>query len=363
VETGAVAHGGHVVARAAGQVVFVRHALPGERVSVRVTEGGRDDRFLRADAVAVLRASPDRVEPPCPWAGPELCGGCDFQHVSLVAQRRLKSQVVEELLRRLAGLDLRVEVEPVPGDDDGLRWRTRMQYHRAPDGSLGLLRHRSHTVVPVDDCRIAHPAARTLEAGETASRGAVTEHVLGHAFTVATDGFWQVHPGAPQVLVEAVLSALDAQPGESALDLYAGVGLFSAFLAERVGRHGSVVSVESDPTASGHARSNLASRPWATTLHDRVDRALAGALTGVSPDLVVLDPPREGARRGVVEAVAALGARAVAYVACDPAALARDLACFAENGYALRTLRAFDCFPMTHHLECVAGLARTHPST
>ncbi len=347
VEVGAVAHGGHFVARHEGRVLFVRHALPGERVVVEVTEGTDQDRFLRADAVEVVRASSDRVTAPCPYAGPGRCGGCDFQHVSLQAQRELKAAVVREQLQRLAKLDVPVVVEPVPGDVDGLRWRTRVQWARTPDGRKGLRKHRSHDVVPVDDCLLAVDEPR---------EGVVTERVHDHEFAVEAEGFWQVHPGAPTALVDAVMAALDPQPGERALDLYAGVGLFSVFLAEAVGVTGHVLAVEGDSLATAHARDNLSGHPWAAVRTGRVD---AGIAELDRADLVVLDPPREGAKRKVVESICGLQPRAVAYVACDPAALARDVAIFGEHGYALTGLRAFDLFPMTSHVECVAHLVKS----
>jgi tRNA/tmRNA/rRNA uracil-C5-methylase (TrmA/RlmC/RlmD family) len=362
VDVGPVAHGGHCVARHEGRVIFVRHALPGERVTARVTEGDEGSRFLRADAVAVLSASPDRVTPPCPVAGPGQCGGCDFQHVTLPAQRELKAAVVREQLQRLAGLAVPVAVEPVPGDQEGLRWRTRVQFARTRDGRRGLRRHRSHHVVPVEDCLITRTDARVEIEGEpVVDQPTVVEHVEtrfgARAFEVAEHGFWQVHPGAPRVLVETVLSMLDVQSGERCLDLYAGVGLFSAFLAEAVGPTGTVRAVEGDRQACAHAESNLSAYPAASVHRGSVDRALA-ASTPEPVDVVVLDPPREGAKRPVVEQVLARSPRAVAYVACDPAALARDVGLFAEGGYRLEALRAFDLFPMTHHVECVALLVR-----
>jgi tRNA/tmRNA/rRNA uracil-C5-methylase (TrmA/RlmC/RlmD family) len=343
VEVGPVAHGGHCVARAEGRVVFVRHAFPGETVEVVVTEGGDDDRFWRADAVTVLDASPDRVPAPCPYAGPDACGGCDFQHVALPAQRELKASVVREQLSRLAGLDVGVTVEAVPGDDDGLRWRTRQRYVALADGGLGMRKHRSHDVVPVEEC--------LLEAPERPDH-----RVHDRAFSVPAGGFWQVHPGAPTVLVDTVLAFLDPAAGESVLDLYAGVGLFAAFLADAVGEGARVVAVEGDREACRHAQRNLGRSVEVAT--GAVDRVLATAYDEPF-DLVVLDPPREGAKRAVVEQVVDRAPRAVAYVACDPAALARDVAIFAEHGYALRELRAFDLFPMTHHVECIALLERT----
>lgn len=382
---GPVAHGGHFVTRvppppgspedARDVVVFVRHALTGERVVVEITEVDRT--FLRGDAVEVLEASPQRVQPPCPLARPDGCGGCDFQHVAVPHQRELKAAVVREQLSRLAGIDHDVVVEavPVPGrPDDGLAWRTRMQY--VPTGRsdvpLGLRKHRSHDVVAVAECPIEASDARVLLRTTPVARaplppteeehpppgagdGTVTETVLGKDFQVAADGFWQVHPEAPRVLVSTVLDLLQPRPGEKVLDLYAGVGLFSVFLADAVGPSGEIIAVEGDRRATDLAAANLGDRGWASVVRGRVDTVLR-RWTSAAADVVVLDPPRAGAKRAVVDPVAALRPRAIAYVACDPAALARDLGYFATAGYELADLRAFDLFPMTHHVECVALL-------
>ena len=343
VEIGPIAHGGFCVARVEGRAVFVRHALPGESALIRITEGTDGDRFWRADAVEIRDASADRVIPPCPYAGPDACGGCDFQHVMPARQRSLKAEVVSEQLRRLAGLDVAVTVEAVPGDVDGLHWRTRQRYVERADGGRAMRKHRSHELVAIEECLLEAPEGPR-------------HRVHGIDFEVADGGFWQVHPGAPEALVDAVLGALDPQPGESALDLYAGVGLFARFLLDRVGggeSPGRVVAVEGDRRAS---RLTLTNAPGAEATAGDVAEVLAASYDGPF-DLVVLDPPREGAKRKVVEQVVARAPRAVAYVACDPAALARDVAIFAEHGYALTSLRAFDLFPMTHHVECVALLS------
>ena len=356
---GPVAHGGHCVARVnphgaaaeESRVVFTRHAVPGERVVLEVTEGTDGDRFWRADAVEVLEASPDRVEAPCAVAGPGGCGGCDFQHVRLARQRELKADVVREQLVRIGRFDADhplvagLVVEAVVGDTDGLRWRTRTRFVGLPDGRQGMRKHRSRDLVPVEDCLIAAP-------------GEASHEVHGVAFGVAPGGFWQVHPGAPEVLVDTVLSMLDPQPGESVLDLYAGVGLFARFLAERVGTAARVVAVEGNVAATKCAARNLAGLAKVRTSAGSVSEVLAEEYDEPF-DLIVLDPPREGAKRAVVDQVVDRAPRAVAYVACDPAALARDLALFAEHGYELRQLRAFDLFPMTHHVECVALLTKT----
>jgi tRNA/tmRNA/rRNA uracil-C5-methylase (TrmA/RlmC/RlmD family) len=381
VEVGPVAHGGHCVARIPGagfrdRVVFVRHALPGERVTIEITEGGDGDSFWRADAVDVLDPSPDRVSAPCPYARPGGCGGCDFQHVAPAAQRELKAAVVREQLSRLAGLDLDVEVELVPPT---LRWRTRMHYVDLPDGRRGLHEHRSEQVVAIDDCLIdagsgdssvhasladpslADPSLADQSLAQPAlevSLETVATSYGTHQFALAPDGFWQSHVEAPRVLVETVMRALRPAPGERVLDLYAGVGLFAAFLADAVGPNGKVVAIEGAREACRHAAANLGRDMVAaptTVEHGTVDRVL-GASYDEPFDLVVLDPPREGARRKVVEQIVDRAPRAIAYVACDPAALARDLATFAELGYPLRQLTVFDLFPMTHHVECVALL-------
>ncbi|WP_230466429.1 class I SAM-dependent RNA methyltransferase [[Actinomadura] parvosata] len=405
---GPVAHGGWCVARHEGRVVFVRHALPGERVIADVTE--ETSRFLRADAVEILEASPDRVVPPCPYAGPGRCGGCDWQHATLEAQRRLKGQVVAEQLRRLAGIEREVVVEEVPGAKDGLGWRTRVQFAATPAGELGFRRHRSHDIEVVDACLIAHPEVEAagveehtwqgaagveviassggdravvvrprprrsvtvpdLEApasilldqgkGRTVPRrgsGVLHEQVGDREFRVAGSGFWQVHPGAAETLLDAVLAYAAPEPGEWALDLYCGVGLFAAGLAEIVGPEGAVFGLESEAAAVRDARANLRDLPQARIERGRVEEAL-DRFQIERADIVVVDPPRAGLGRDVVERIASLDALRIVYVSCDPATLARDLAWFRDHGYAMSDLRAFDAFPMTHHVECVALLAR-----
>jgi tRNA/tmRNA/rRNA uracil-C5-methylase (TrmA/RlmC/RlmD family) len=383
VEVGPVAHGGHCVARVDGRVVFVRHALPGERVVARVVEGGERSRFLRADAVRVLEASADRVEPRCVHAHPGGCGGCDWQHATTAAQRAGKAAVVVEQLRRLAKVDVdALVVEAVPGDVDGLGWRTRVRFAVDADGRVGLHRHRSHTVEPLPTCPLAtpgvlatgvlgreRPGAHVVEVAVSAAGGPavvtvdgveqgarrVTEQAAGRAWRVTGSGFWQVHPGAADALVDAVRTALDPRPGEHLLDLYSGVGLFAGALGPLLGPGGRVDAVEVDEGAVRDARRNLHDLPWVRLHAAPVDGFLRGRQVRRC-DLVVLDPPRTGAGRTAVESLVRLGARAVAYVACDPAALARDVGTFRDHGWSLAGLRAFDLFPMTHHVECVALL-------
>jgi tRNA/tmRNA/rRNA uracil-C5-methylase (TrmA/RlmC/RlmD family) len=458
---GDVAQGGWCVAREpGGRVVLVRHTLPGERVVARLTESTA--KLARAEAVEILEASPDRVRPPCPHAHPGGCGGCDWQHASLAAQRRFKAAVIAQQLRRIAGLEREVTVEPLPGDSGGLGWRTRVRFAVRPDGLAGLRRHRSHEIIDVGTCPIAHPLVN--DSGITQGRwpgaesvAAVTSPSTGERAVVVTPGrpprrrgpagraavraggrpgsepgprsvggpggrdsagrdgagrdrggraagpgawaaqvedpvlvaaegsgltalrggpflrrtaagrtwrtsagvFWQVHPAAADVLAALVGEILSPQPGDAALDLYCGAGLFAGVLASAVGPSGTVIGFESDPAAVRDARHNLRDTPWARVHKGDVAEVL-GHAGWAEASLAVLDPPRAGVARPVLDQLLRPGTalRRVAYVSCDPATLARDIAVFAEAGWALGALRAFDAFPMTHHVECVATLTR-----
>ncbi|WP_372410159.1 class I SAM-dependent RNA methyltransferase [Streptomyces luteireticuli] len=422
VEVGPVAHGGHCVARTdAGRVLFVRHALPGERVIARVTEGESTSRFLRADAVSIIEASKDRVEAPCPFSGPGKCGGCDWQHAKPGAQRRLKGEVVAEQLLRLAGLTPEEAgwdgtVAPAEGDKlpagEVPAWRTRVQYAVDAEGHAGLRKHRSHEVQVIDRCLIAAPGVTELgierrswpqiasveaiaatgsadrqviltpkpggrlpiveldkpvsvmRVGEkdgrihrVHGRPFVRERADERTYRVGEGGFWQVHPKAADTLVQAVMQGLMPRKGDMALDLYCGVGLFAGALGERVGDKGAVLGIESSKRAVEDARHNLQDLDRVRIEHGKVESVLPR--TGIdSADIVVLDPPRAGAGKETVRHLAGLGARRIAYVACDPAALARDLKYFEGEGYRPVKLRVFDLFPMTHHVECVAILKR-----
>ncbi|MEU3897165.1 class I SAM-dependent RNA methyltransferase [Streptomyces sp. NPDC045251] len=423
VEIGPVAHGGHCIARTSeGQVLFVRHTLPGERVVARVTEGEEGARFLRADAVEILDASKDRIEAPCPFAGPGRCGGCDWQHAKPGAQRRLKGEVVAEQLKRLAGLTPEEAgwdgtVMPAEGDKVPAgqvpSWRTRVQYAVDSEGRAGLRKHRSHEVQPIDHCMIAaegvselgieardwprmesveaiaatgsqdrqviltpRPGARlpiveldrpvsVMRVGEkdggvhrVHGRPFVRERADDRTYRVGSGGFWQVHPKAADTLVKAVMQGLLPRKGDMALDLYCGVGLFAGALADRVGDKGAVLGIESGKRAVEDARHNLTGFDRVRIEQGKVESVLPR--TGIDEvDLIVLDPPRAGAGRQTVRHLASLGARRIAYVACDPAALARDLGYFRDGGYRVRMLRVFDLFPMTSHVECVAILEPT----
>jgi tRNA/tmRNA/rRNA uracil-C5-methylase (TrmA/RlmC/RlmD family) len=412
---GEVVHGGWCVCRQddTGRVIFVRHALPGERILATVTQATA--RFARADATRIVQPSPDRVTPPCRYARPGGCGGCDWQHASLPAQRALKATVIRQQLSRIGGIDLEVAVDGLDGDEDGLGWRTAVQFAVSESGTAGLRKHRSHEIVGIDRCLIAHQLVTDLDVTATGwpgahsvqvdvapatseqgvlvasplaaarlpeiaadsvqlvrkagtrvpvrGRGYLTQRAAGRDWRVTLGGFWQVHPGAADALATAVLAAADPQPGETALDLYSGAGLFAGVLAEAVGPDGAVIAIEQDASSVRDARHNLRSWPWAQV--HRGDVADVLGRPGLrAASVAVLDPPRAGAARQVIDALCGTGPnpgsvlRRIAYVSCDPATLARDLRLLLDGGWRLAGLHGYDAFPMTHHVECVATLTR-----
>lgn len=403
---GRPASGGNCVAHrddvSHGEVFFVRGGLPGERVKVRTTGSTRGGRVVFATVVEVLEASPDRVEPPCAFAG--TCGGCDFQHVADSAQRSWKADVLRDQLRRLGGieqigeetLEFAVEVAAVPlgtpqdesdGGEHWRGWRSRVAVDTNRKGRVGFHAHRSSKVVAVDHCPVVvtqlqplfatsgDPGARVFasaadtptvwpESGEARGslalpagwrqRSWVTRRALGRDFRVATDGFWQAHVKAPELLAEQVRELAGLSAGESALDLYSGVGLFAVALATSTAPAAVVVAVEGDDRAVRFARRNLHDLPSIRVVHSDV-RSYPFDST---PDVTVLDPPRAGAGADVIDAVGAITSRAIVHVGCDGANTARDLGRLVASGWRLQTLRAFDLFPMTQHVETVALLKR-----
>ena len=412
-----VAHGGVFVARHEGRVVFVPDAIPGERIRARLTETSKKS-FWRAEALEVLDAAPARR--PHVWAPADIGvppderpGGADFGHIELDAQRALKLDVVRDALARIGRLDIPATMSaaaPLHDDTgavlaeetpDGTGWRTRVSLHVGDDGRVGPYAQRSHRIVPVDSLPLATPALeRALEgvrsaqpgridlvqpadgrvrvvprpAGQRsdAAREVILEQAAGRSFRVDAGGFWQVHRLAAHTLAGVVSQRLREVAGDEPavdpdgwhLDLYGGVGLFAATLGGLGGESARITSVESDERATEHAGHNLADWVGARAETARVDRwvsALRASATErerqrLARGVVLLDPPRSGAGRQVAEDVAALGPRTIVYVACDPVALARDLATFRETGYVTDRVDALDLFPNSHHVEAVAVL-------
>lgn len=408
-----VAHGGVFVARHGEErrVVFVPDTLPGERVRVRLTDTSKRS-FWRADVVEVLDASPHRQ--PHVWPQADLSvpsdnrpGGADFGHIALAEQRALKLRVLEDALARIGRLSLPATIEAAhaTGADDaetanGTGWRTRVSLHVDAEGNIGPFGARSHRVVPVRELPLATSAIADAASVLSSVRpgrvdlvqpadgrvrviarpdardprparpDVVTERVGQRAFRVDAGGFWQVHRLAATTLTTLVGEALHdvgVDPEGWHLDLYGGVGLFAAAIGEAAGPSARITSVESNARATEHAGHNLAQWVGARAETGRVEGWVADLADAASGDqrsrlargVIVLDPPRSGAGKATARAVAHLEPHAIVYVACDPVALARDLAEFRLHGYEAETVRAVDLFPNSHHIEAVATLRRT----
>lgn len=481
-KVGAPVHGGHCLARPLndpqGQIVFVRHALPGEVVRARMTH--KTAKTWRADAVDIIEASPDRVSPAWAQAGPGGVGGAELSHVALPAQRTWKRWVLADCIRRIGGPQLTeqvgqlapkaaVAVEAMPheaaaeaSENEAVRsqagWRTRTRIELSVDeeGQIGMHGFHSSRIAAVEELPLAAPAINALglttaprwkervQPGDrvravSPSAGPVLVHVgkvvyeasgrhtnqrrikekvdasalgLGTLhYSVAIDGFWQIHLDAPRVLLERVLrgaaghgvgpldeagrkgaqegerpeaelpsvgeasEVVEALRGKHVLELYSGAGLFSLPLALA---GAELITLEGSERAVRDARRNLegAKPVGATDRRGAAVRAPRLHVGRVSPrsvgdlgssfganesrraEIVILDPPRQGAGTAVMKAVAQLRPSRVVMVACDPAAAARDLGALVAEGYHLTSITALDMFPQTHHMETLAVLER-----
>lgn len=364
--------GGEGLARREGRVVFVPGVLPGEEVEALIVEAKKD--FARARLVGIAAPSPDRVEPRCPLAG--TCGGCDWLHVGREAQARLKVELVRDSLRRLAGFDrpdLRIET----GEPFG--YRNRVQVHVDARGRTGFQGRRANDFVPVPRCPVAHPALAPLFAGgakpgapdrflaygfsdaEGAPRlfradenpdAEITVRVLHRDIVFPLRGFFQSNLEMTERLLAYVLEGLPA--GGTAFDLYAGVGLFGAFLKDRFDR---VACVEFNRHALRLARRNVGEK--GVFLAEALERVVGGPgnpLDAFAADAAVIDPPREGLDKAVRRWLVEKPVPRLTYVSCNPVTLARDLKDLLAGPYELRDMRLFDFYPQTSHIEAAARL-------
>lgn len=381
VEIGPVAHGGHFVARHNNQVIFVRHGITGEIAKIKIT--AVNSKIAHADVIEVITPAPIRVIPPCRYAG--KCGGCDFQHVQVDQQREFKRNIILEQFLRIGkidllqmGFDLKVEVvEPA----DGLHWRTRMEFAVSNGGRIGFYGARSNDVVEINDCLIADSRmnvaelanrtwksdARVEVAVSSTSEVSVVrsgrsisgptqliEQVGGNSLKISPSAFWQSHKLAPTTLVKSVISKLEIKKSDHICDLYSGVGLFASAILNEISDQGFVTMIESDKTAVADARKIFANKLNVKILQGLVAQQLSIVKRA---DLIVLDPPRTGAGEVVVKQMIKFKPRKIIYVACDPAALARDSKTLLDLGYKLDHISGYDLFPMTQHIECVAGFS------
>ena len=389
VEIEKVAHGGHFIARHEGVVIFVRHAIPGEIVEVEIT--ALEKSFVRAEIKAIIEPSGHRVLAPCQFAHPGGCGGCDFQHIEPGHQRQLKSEVIAEQFARIAKMEIDVEVEEV---SSSLHWRTRYAATTNNQSELGFKGTRSHEVIPISHCPVLIPeidfetisrdvfkpssrievalssrGERTISLSPIRSnrleKNPPVEIVEGHSalhyevqtssgplkFQVSQGSFWQSNVNAPATLVEAVRGFAQTREGDHIIDLYGGVGLFAKALIAGIGESGRIDLVEASASATRDAQQNFRDYRNVTVHRGDVAQLISHF---ESADIVLLDPPRTGAGADVLSAIAEMAPRSIIYIACDPAALARDTGYLRDSGYQLHSIRAFDLFPMTHHIESVA---------
>jgi tRNA/tmRNA/rRNA uracil-C5-methylase (TrmA/RlmC/RlmD family) len=390
VVTGAAANGGSCVAHHEGRVVFVRYALPGERVRVRVTADRGS--YWHAEVVEVIEPSADRIASLCPIAGVDGAGCCDLAFAVPEAARTLKAQVVANQLERLGGHRWSGEAQPL-SDSGATGWRTRVRLDVGADRRPGF--HRYHSDELVTDLRCAQlptgmldgldaadwpPAAqlhvavdddgtrhvvRTLRQGRRTATTVVegsyeaVQRVGRRSWQVPVTAFWQAHRDAAEVYCGLVSDWAQPSAGMSVWDLYGGAGVFAAALGDAVGESGRVLSVDTSRAATRSARAALVDLPQVEVVTDSVRRALAARRAGaLRADVAVLDPPRSGAGREVIDLLAAAGVPRVVHIGCEAASFARDVGLYRGHGYAVEKIKVFDAFPLTHHTECVALLTR-----
>jgi len=378
IELSGMAHGGSAVGRHEGRAVFVPYAIPGERVSVRTTHDR--GRFAQAALETVIEPSASRVIPRCPHFG--RCGGCHWQHIAYPAQLEFKRQVVADQLARIGGLH-DVIVHPTIGSPDPWRYRSHVTFHVTNDGRLGFVSTDDCTVIPIEECHIIRPElveifqslkSRAFDPGErvrlqvgtdgderlaAADDGTITDADTVHytikelTFRVSTGSFFQVNLAQAETLVDLVLERLALRGTEHVLDLYAGVGLFTAFVARRAA---SVAAVESYPPAVQDALANLAGLENVEVVEGAVEEAM-DELTGRC-DAVVTNPPRPGMDVRALDALIERSPHKIVYVSCDPATLARDGKRLVGKGYHLLDVQPVDMFPQTYHIEAVAAFEK-----
>ena len=375
-----VAHGGFCVARHEGVVIFVRHALPGEVVEAKLTSLAPGKRSWFAQTISVMKASSNRVESKCIFFKSDGCGGCDWQHTNAQHQRDLKLEVLIEQLERFGQVTNARQICSInlvePSEKN---WRTRIRLVANQDGNWGFRKTRSHEVQVIDQCLIADTSInnvlKTLPEGRNEEEILIVkskdetivypvesrmpsapnsvQEVDGHDFAVAGDGFWQVHPGAASVLSAQIKKVTKGLKIDSFVDLYAGVGVLAHAILQEFSEAKGIV-VEADRTAAQNAKDNLKSFKNVQVISERVDRWVKSSKSKF--DVVILDPPRSGAGQNVMQQICAQTLQKIIYIACDPAALARDVLVAKKYGWKLETVVAFDLFPMTHHIESVAVL-------
>ncbi len=394
VELEKLVYGGEAMGRLPdGRAVFVPFGLPGEKVRIRLVEEKRG--FARAELVEVVSASDQRIAPRCKHFS--VCGGCHYQHIPYDVQLKVKADVMREQLERIGKIE-NPPVREMIASSSEWDYRNFIQLHQDEEGRLGYQAAGSHAVVPIEECFLPNPALGALwprlkldplpglerlglrvgiddevmivfESGEdeaydfevdfpvtAVQLGPESTHILSdnfylpmkvkdRVFQVSAESFFQVNNAVGGDMIDHLLEALPLTKETTLLDVYCGVGLFSAFLAPKVGR---LIGVEANPSAVADFEVNLDAFENVDIYESPAEAVLPGLKEDV--DVVVLDPPRAGLAPAVRDAVIEIGAGVVAYVSCDPATLARDAKRLIEGGYELKQVTPFDLFPQTYHI-------------
>ena len=399
VELSSHAFGGDAFGRLPdGRAVFVPFAIPGEQVSVRLVQEKRS--YARAELLEVLESSPQRIMPRCKHYG--MCGGCHYQHLTYEAQLVAKQEILRQQLQRIGAI-VDPPVSTTIPSPSAWEYRNHIQFHLAHSGALGFHQARSDQVFKIEECHLPEtaigvvwpqldleyipdlerigirqgagedvqlilesgspetPAINVVELplsvvhlspeGQLVLAGslAVAFEILERTFRVSAGAFFQANSGVAAAMVAHLLERLPLHPGVTLLELYSGVGLFSAFLASRIGR---LVAVEASPYACADFEANLAEFENVELYEAQAEQVITNL--GLHPDIILVDPPRGGLGKDVAEGVAGMQPECIAYVSCDPATLARDARTFTSAGYQLAGVTPFDAFPQTYHIESIS---------
>ena len=378
-DIGEIAHGGHFVARHNNQVIFVRHVISGEIAKVKITT--TNSKLAFGDAIEILKSSKDRVKPPCKYSKPGSCGGCDFQHISVKAQQKLKKKIIQDQFKNIANIDIDPDIifsEPL----NGLNWRSRLNLSISDNGKTGLYAHKTNEIIEIDECLIAVDKINksglfhkkwdssdklyvsvssdnnlTINQSEKNIIGSseLNQIVGDNSYVISPKSFWQSHISAPRLILEKVIEYANIKSKDIVCDLYGGAGLFTAPISKLVKESGKVHLVERNNDCIKDARKMFLNKKNIIIHHGTVEQKLSKIK---NINTIILDPPRNGAGRMVMEQIIHKNPKKIVYVSCNPSSLARDSKTLIENDYILDNIVGLDLFPMTQHIECVSAFKK-----
>ncbi|MEK6222730.1 MAG: class I SAM-dependent RNA methyltransferase [Chloroflexota bacterium] len=398
VEIEKLVYGGEGMARLPdGRAVFVPFVLPGERVAIDIAEDKR--RFARAALVEVLEPSPDRITPKCKHF--TKCGGCHYQHITYADQLSAKTEILRDQLQRIAKIDS-PDIQPMIPSPSPWNYRNNIQFHQNEAGELGFLASRSDQIIAIEECHLPQenlnalwpeikidPLPELLRLGlrsgmdqetilvlESAADeafdfsvdfstaavqlGPNSTHILAEsfyftieikerAFRVSADSFFQVNTKLAEQMVDHLLANLNLTKETIVLDLYCGVGLFSAFLAPKVKQ---LIGIEINASAVEDFTINLDEFENVEVYNAAVEKTLPALK--VSPNIIVVDPPRSGIGHKILDTIIEMDPGVLVMISCDPATLGRDAKRLIEAGYTLKQITPIDLFPQTFHIESIS---------